>query len=232
MSAPRPINKKQKPSILMLLLYIAVGVFWFNFLFVSEYSLICSLLWSFFWLGFYSYANKKWHELNAEKERKNAERAKDMKEHKATAYGFFRHISGLSLPENLPCSVYYTSTGIEVFTGNQQIKIPHSKIVDLNIKTDTEIQKHLVSSVGGAAFGHWAGSVFGSTGAMIGTASGGRIQEGETRQVHHYLIIFYKKTKSAKKTDFVIFDVTNNLDSNDFVDEFDKDKPSTLVTKL
>lgn len=81
------------------------------------------------------------------------------------------------------------------------------------MKTTSEIQKQVVSSVGGAIGG---AVLFGPLGAMIG----GRAKTKELRTVSTCLLFTYEKNNSI---DYIAFNATNNLlNSNKLMNEFKK----------
>lgn len=127
--------------------------------------------------------------------------------------GVFRHINGLSLAENAQCEVLSYPDVYEFKSGALKFNLPKSKIVDVNIKTDMDIQKQYVSSVGGAVGG---AVLFGPLGAVIG----GRAKQKKVRTVSNYLIITYKGDTELK---YIGFDVTNApFKAQKFVNEFNK----------
>ena len=84
-------------------------------------------------------------------------------------------------------------------------------MTDVCVKTNVEIQKQYVSSVGGAVAG---AVVFGPLGAMIG----GRAKEKKSKEFHQYLIFTYESDGEVK---YVGFEVTYALsNAQKFVDEF------------
>ena len=113
-----------------------------------------------------------------------------------------KHVNGLPIAENLNCEINSYDDRLEFKSGTTNIKLPRNKITDMCIKTDVEIQKQAVSSVGGAIAG---GLTFGRLGAIIG----GRVKTKNIRTATHYLIITY--TDSSGKLAYIGFEVTNNL---------------------
>ena len=82
------------------------------------------------------------------------------------------------------------------------------------IKTDTDIQNQIVSSVGGAIAG---GFMFGTLGAVIG----GRAKTKKVKTVTKYLIITYTNNKG--EISYIGFDTKNNPSSPEkLVKEFQK----------
>lgn len=125
-----------------------------------------------------------------------------------------KHVNGLPIAENLNCEINSYDDRLEFKSGTTNIKLPRNKITDMCIKTDVEIQKQAVSSVGGAIAG---GLTFGRLGAIIG----GRVKTKNIRTATHYLIITY--TDSSGKLAYIGFEVTNNLNAaGKLITEFKK----------
>lgn len=97
-----------------------------------------------------------------------------------------RHFTGLPLAEGTDCTIRHNPDGFIFTAGGNTFNLSNDKITDMCIKTDAEIQKQYVSSVGGAVGG---AVLFGPIGAMIG----GRAKEKKTTNLTHYLIITYLK---------------------------------------
>ena len=76
-----------------------------------------------------------------------------------------------------------------------------SKITDISVKTDVEIQKQYVSSAGGAIAG---GMVFGPLGAIVG----GRVKEKKTREFTYYLIFTYR---SDAEISYISFEIWSSM---------------------
>lgn len=97
-----------------------------------------------------------------------------------------KHINGLPIAENVNCKITSTDKKFIFTSGTMNFELEKSKITDMCIKTDTEIQQQYVSSVGGAVGG---AVLFGPLGAMIG----GRAKKKTVKnEVHNYLIITYQ----------------------------------------
>lgn len=112
------------------------------------------------------------------------EKAKIKNELLSSAYG--RHFTGLPLAEGTDCSIQHNPDGFVFTAGGNVFNLSNDKITDMCIKTDAEIQKQYVSSIGGAVGG---AVLFGPIGAMIG----GRAKKKKTTNLTHYLIITYLK---------------------------------------
>lgn len=136
--------------------------------------------------------------------------------------GVFKHFNGLSLPEGAVCTVLLSSDKYEFIANGVEFNLPLSKITDVCCKTDVDIQKQYVSSVGGAVGG---AVLFGPVGAMIG----GRAKQKKVKKVSTYLIITYMDNDAVK---YIGFDVTNSIwEANKFVKQF-KTNGSNSVTKI
>lgn len=126
----------------------------------------------------------------------------------------FHHVSGLPIAENILCEICSFPDRLEFQTGTTKIKLAREKITDMCIKTDTDIQKQAVSSIGGAVAG---GLMFGSLGAIIG----GRAKNKKVKTVSHYLVITY--VNSQGDLTYAGFEPTNSiLAATKLVNEFHK----------
>jgi hypothetical protein len=154
--------------------------------------------------------------------RKKAKKAvkKEMESRNATLSASLKHFAGLPIPENTLCQVYSTPSRIEIIANGQQFNLAKEKIIDVSITTNTEIQKQLVSSTGGAVGG---ALLFGAVGALIG----GRTKTKEIKQVKSYLIFTYQK---ESETEYVGFDISlgGNV-AGKFVKEFQQQKNNPLM---
>lgn len=131
-----------------------------------------------------------------------------------TIYTAFHHVDGLPIAENLLCEVFSYPDRIELKSGSTSMKLLRNKITDMCIKTDTDIQNQVVSSVGGAIAG---GFMFGTLGAVIG----GRAKTKKVKTVTKYLIITYTNNKG--EISYIGFDTKNNPSSAEkLVKEFQK----------
>lgn len=98
------------------------------------------------------------------------------------------HVSGLPLAQGAPCSLHSEAGLYRIESGGAQFTLDKSKVVDVSAKTDEEVQKQYVSSVGRAALG---GALFGVMGVIVG----GMAQ---------------KKTVSRTKTDYLFVTYTGD----------------------
>lgn len=126
---------------------------------------------------------------------------------------FLPHIYGLPMPENTNCTIQTYPDHIEFHGGNMDINLSRSKIVNMAVLSDVEIQHQAVSSVGGAALGYAA---LGPLGAAIG----GRVKNRTVRTATPYLVITYRNGEELKNIGFeaaVAFSEAHKM-----VDEFKK----------
>lgn len=126
------------------------------------------------------------------------------------------HFNGLPIAEGILTQCFWCVDRIVFEANGASFNLDFAKITDIMIKTDVEIQKQYVSSVGGAVAG---GVMFGPLGAMIG----GRAKQKQTRQVTQYLIFTYVDNGTIK---YIAFDCTNAFKAQQFVKEFQKIKPA------
>ncbi len=132
--------------------------------------------------------------------------------------GMFTHVSGLSIAENVFCTMRSYADRYQFIANGVEMNLQRSKVTDVSIKTDTEIQTQYVSSVGGAVGG---AVLFGPLGAIIG----GRAKQKKTKTVSQYLIITYWSNENELK--YICFEVTGRVYSAvKFVDEFVKSRPA------
>lgn len=121
------------------------------------------------------------------------------------------HMTGLPIAEGADVILYRAKDKV-IFERNQDtFELDIKKIKDILIKTDEEIQKSYVSSIGGAE--GWS-LLFGSFGTMYG----GRAIEKTSKVVEKYLIFSYDKDGETK---FMSFDVTNDTRAHWFTVYYD-----------
>ncbi|MCI1981996.1 MAG: hypothetical protein LKJ45_02415 [Oscillospiraceae bacterium] len=111
-----------------------------------------------------------------------------------------RHFTGLPLAEGTNCTIRHNPDGFVFTAGGNTFNLSNDKITDMCIKTDAEIQRQYVSSVGGAVGG---AVLFGPIGAMIG----GRAKEKKTTNLTHYLIITYLKDGQIAYICFEVYEI-------------------------
>lgn len=110
------------------------------------------------------------------------------------------HEAGLPLANGIECLIGYEEGKFNFKGSGNSFDLSFEKITDICIKTDTEIQKQYISSIGGAIAG---GVVFGALGAIVG----GRAKEKKSTTVREYLIFTYLK---ENEVNYISFDVTDN----------------------
>lgn len=137
--------------------------------------------------------------VNASKKKKA--RKAELQQSGLLQYSAFHHVNGLPIPENLLCEIRSYGDRLDFKAGTTNIKLPREKITDMCIKTDTEIQDQVVSSVGGAIAG---GMMFGALGAIIG----GRAKNKKMQTITQYLIITY--TEEHEELKYIGFNIKNN----------------------
>jgi hypothetical protein len=134
-----------------------------------------------------------------------------------------KHINGLPIAENVNCDIVSSDDKFTFSSGTMKFELDKSKITDVCIKTDREIQQQYVSSVGGAVGG---AVLFGALGAMIG----GRAKKKTVKsEVHNYLIITYE----SDEIKYIGFEIGVNMASaNLFVNEFKNNHTSGSTYQL
>lgn len=133
-----------------------------------------------------------------------------------------KHMSGLPIAEGTFTYIYLCDDKIVFERNETTYNLPFEKINDITIKTDMEIQKAYVSSVGGAVGG---AVLFGPLGAMVG----GRAKEKKSTTINNYLIFAYNKEGNV---DFISFDVTGVLKAQKFVQSFKKIPKESRIIDL
>lgn len=131
-----------------------------------------------------------------------------------------RHAAGLPIAEGAMCHMYLCKDRVMFFRNETEYSLSFDKITDVLIKTDTEIQRAYVSSIGGAVGG---AVLFGPLGAMVG----GRTKKKETKTVAYYLIFSYQKDNGIE---YISFEVADLQAGNVFVKAFSsREKAKKLV---
>lgn len=108
-----------------------------------------------------------------------------------------RHQAGLPLAQDAVCTIFYDADRFQITGAGNTFELSYEKLTDISVKTDTEIQKQYVSSVGGAIAG---GMVFGPLGAIVG----GRAKQKKTTETTYYLIFTYNSDNQICYTSFEI----------------------------
>lgn len=105
------------------------------------------------------------------------------------------HEAGLPIAENILCKIDYFKDKIVIEGSGTIFNLSTDKIMDISIKTDTEIETFYNSSIGGAVAGAF---VLGPLGAMIG----GRRKKKEVKKTENFLVITYDKDDEVN---FIVF---------------------------
>lgn len=125
----------------------------------------------------------------------------------------FLHINGLPIAENAVCQLISFPDHYDFISGNMNFSLSKNKVTDVCCKTETEIKKQYVSSIGGAVGG---AVLFGPLGALIG----GRAKKKTDKTVHLYLIITYMTDNEVKYIGLENIGMTNSI--NKIIEEYKK----------
>lgn len=125
--------------------------------------------------------------------------------------GQLKLVGGLGdLPAGTSCKTLCNSARMKFSASGQDFVLETSKLLDVSVMTQTEIQKQYVSSVGGAV----AGAVLlGPIGAIIG----GRATKKTINNTSKYLVIAYI---SDEETKYIVFDTTSNFFGNSIKNKY------------
>ncbi len=135
-----------------------------------------------------------------------------------------KYIDGLPIVTGTECELVSFIDKITLKVSGTEFNLDKSKLTDVCIKTDTEIQKQYVSSVGGAVGG---AILFGGLGAVVG----GRAKEKKTTAITKYLIFTYSNNNEIKYVSFQIFP-ENIMSANKFVEEFKSTGRTSTIVNL
>ena len=113
---------------------------------------------------------------------------------------YVTHITGLPLAEGATCFLFNDANKIQIESSGVSFSLPLCNVTDVTIKTDTEIQKQYVSSVGSAVGG---AVLFGPIGAIVG----GRAKKKKIKTQSHYLLITYLKDDIINYVCFEVVDI-------------------------
>lgn len=110
-------------------------------------------------------------------------------------------VGGLgNLPQGSVCKTRYNTNRI-IFTANgQEFTLETTKLIDVSVMTQTDIQKQYVSSAGGAIAG---ALLLGPLGAIIG----GSPSKKSIKSKQKYLVFSYR---SNDETNYIVFDITKD----------------------
>ena len=126
------------------------------------------------------------------------------------------HVNGLPIAENTITQIFSCPNEYEFLANNTSFKLDKSKVQDLSITNDVEIQKSYSSNVGGAV-------LFGPLGAMIG----GRAKEKTSRIINNYLIFTYSDNNEIK---YIAFHCSSISNANKFIKEFRQNNHNKSTT--
>lgn len=107
------------------------------------------------------------------------------------------HFYGLPLAEGSMCNLFLCDDNIVIECKGTTFNLNKDKIIDVAGKSETEIKKSYVSSIGGAIGG---ATLFGPLGAIIG----GRAKEKTDKEEKQYLIFTYKDKEENKYISFLV----------------------------
>lgn len=119
--------------------------------------------------------------------------------------------SGLSISEKALCKLTYCKDKLIIEGSGVTYNLPTHKLIDMDIKSSTEIETFYNSSIGGTVGG---AMILGPLGAMIG----GRKKKKKIRKTEHFLVITYDKDDEVN---FIVFNIDKNpLKAHKFVKTF------------
>ena len=137
---------------------------------------------------------KKW---KTKEQKIQDKKEKQLAEERMQKILYGTHFVGLPLGEGVNAAIAFEDDSMSIKCSGGNFSLLYSKVLSMEVKTDVEIQKTYVSSVGGAVGG---AVLFGPIGAMIG----GRAKEKKTKVVEYYLIITYEKDDNIEYMSFKI----------------------------
>lgn len=135
-----------------------------------------------------------------------------------------KHINGLPIAENTNCTIVMMDDKFVFTSGTMHFELDKSKITDMCIKTDREIQQQYVSSVGGAVGG---AVLFGPVGAIIG----GRAKKKTVKnEIHNYFILTYQSSDIK----YIGFEPIGyaTASANLYIEDFKKNHTSDTTVQL
>lgn len=155
------------------------------------------------------------HKQKMQATKKPKQREKELQQQRGyLESGYFKHIYGLPLAEGLSCKIEHYPDKFCFCAVGTEIDLSISKVTDMTLTTNKEIQNQAVSSVGGAVLG---GYLAGPLGAMIG----GRAKTKKVETVTHLLLMTYVADDEVKYIGFEIPPTGTNKDGV-WADEFSK----------
>lgn len=142
---------------------------------------------------------------------KGKQRIQAMRNNGMLNHGVFPHVSGLPIAGNMMCELCSYPDRLEFISGSANIALARNKITDICVRSETEIQKQIVSNPGGAIAG---ALMFGAVGAVIG----GKLQTKKQKTTTFYLIITY--IKDQNELSCIVLNSTQSFSAHKFVKEF------------
>lgn len=161
--------------------------------------------------------------LTSQAKKREKQQLNILRQQGLTIHTEFPHVNGLPIAENLLCEIFSFPNRIEFKSGTTNITLMREKITYMCIKTDTEIQQQLVSSIGGTIAG---GAMFGTLGAIIG----GRAKTKQIKTVTKYLIITYMNNQNQLA--YIGFEILNGFalsSAYSLIEEFNRLNTNTNV---
>ncbi len=132
--------------------------------------------------------------ISEEEKNKRETRKEELKATKAIT---LQHFYGLPVAEGTLCNLFLCEDKIVFESKGATFNLSKDKIIDVSDKSEKEITKSYVSSIGGAVGG---ALLFGPLGAMIG----GRTKEKVDKEERFYLIFTYKEKDENKYISFLV----------------------------
>ena len=162
-------------------------------------------------LIFYGLKTNKIRKANIAKE-------KELVNQGTVAHLFLSHISGLSVSERILCEILAMKDTYSFIASNITSSLKREKVIDIAMKSETEVQQQYVSSVGGAVLG---GALLG----VAGAAYGGRAKKMEVKTTTSYLVFTYKGD-SNEDIRHLIFEAEYNKEIKKLIEDFEANKKS------
>lgn len=123
------------------------------------------------------------------------------------------HVCGLPLGEDSECKLYLNNDQIIIDSSSNIFKLDKNKILDMSIKTSSEIQNSLSGAIGGAM-------ILGPIGAFIGSSN---------IKNQLFLIIVYKSEQEEKHISFAVRNIGDRYEkTRAFFEDF---KSRAIVKK-
>lgn len=133
-----------------------------------------------------------------------------------------KHQDGLPLAVDMVCDVVMQDDGLSFKSGGNIFNLPFDRITGFDIKTEEEIHKQYVSSVGGAVGG---AVLFGALGAIVG----GRAKEKRSKTTSNFLIITYTKDQEVAWISLQIDELSKaNAWKKEYYDKFGESREKVI----